>query len=105
MVHKKGIVVWVVRRLTNGIRIAAKAARGSGWLGHCVPTPASTHTFAVAGMLRIPLSQPQKRQLPRTLCNIGAKLIKKILWGILCNLDYCDMFYNIKDQMKLEVAL
>ena len=26
------------------------------------------HIFAVAGMLRIPLSQPQKRRIPRTLC-------------------------------------
>ena len=45
------------------IRFAAKAARGSGWLGHFVPTPASTHIFVVAGMLRIPLSQPQKHRI------------------------------------------
>ena len=33
-------------RLTNGIRFAAKAARGCGWLGHLkVPTPASTHSL------------------------------------------------------------
>jgi hypothetical protein len=29
-----------------------------------IPTPASTHIFAVAGTLRVPLSQPQKRHIP-----------------------------------------
>jgi hypothetical protein len=28
-----------------------------------IPTPASTHIFAVAGTLRVPLSQPQKRHI------------------------------------------
>jgi hypothetical protein len=30
------------------------------------------HIFAVAGTLRVPLSQPQKRRIPGTLCVIGA---------------------------------
>jgi hypothetical protein len=29
-----------------------------------IPTPPSTHIFAVAGTLRVPLSQPQKRHIP-----------------------------------------
>jgi hypothetical protein len=29
-----------------------------------IPTPASTHIFAAAGTLRVPLSQPQKRHIP-----------------------------------------
>jgi len=32
------------------------------------------HIFAVAGTLRVPLSQPQKRHIPRTLCDIGKYL-------------------------------
>jgi len=37
------------------------------------------HIFAVAGMLRIPLSQPQKRRQPRTLgeINIDCIFLKK----------------------------
>jgi len=33
--------------------------------------------LSVAGILRIPLSQPPKRQLPRTLYEIGAKRLGK----------------------------
>ena len=36
------------------------------------------HIFAVAGMLRIPLSQPQKRRQPRTLCEIGTNNLQII---------------------------
>jgi hypothetical protein len=36
---------------------------GSG-LASLIPAPASTRIFAVAGTLRVPLSQPQKRHIP-----------------------------------------
>jgi hypothetical protein len=39
------------------------AARGSIRLGRCAPTAHYTHIFAVAGNLRFPLSQPQKRRI------------------------------------------
>ena len=45
------------------MRIGAKAPRGSGWLGHFVHTPTSTHSFVVARTLRVPLSQPQNRRI------------------------------------------
>jgi hypothetical protein len=35
------------------------------------------HIFAVAGMLRIPLSQLQKRRKLLTLCEIGANFFEK----------------------------
>ena len=44
---------------------------GSGYVKHqsgLRPLWCLRHIFAVAGMLRIPLSQPQKRRQPRTLC-------------------------------------
>ena len=54
------------------------AAGGSGWLGHSVPTPASTHIFAVAGTLRVPLSQPQNRHIqPGRYATYQAKTIVK----------------------------
>jgi len=37
------------------------------------------HIFAVAGTLRVPLSQPQKRHIPRTLCAITFEDIWKYL--------------------------
>jgi hypothetical protein len=39
----------------TGLRLARSIAS-------LIPTPASTHIFAVAGTLRVPLSQPQKRR-------------------------------------------
>ena len=66
----------VLLRLTNGIRYAAYSAaratqntsRRKRLCGVFL-----RHIFAVAGMLRIPLSQPQKRRIPRTLCASFAK--------------------------------
>jgi hypothetical protein len=33
------------------------------------------HIFSVAGKLRFPLSQPQKRHIPKTLCEIKIELV------------------------------
>jgi hypothetical protein len=50
------------------------------WLGHFVPTPHSTHIFAVAGTLRVPLSQPQKRHIqPERSAQFGPNLVDKII--------------------------
>jgi hypothetical protein len=40
------------------------------------------HIFVVAGKLRFPLSQPQKRHIPRTLCvivQVSFKVLTKII--------------------------
>jgi len=41
------------------------------------------HIFAVAGTLRVPLSQPQKRRIPRTLCAMPLEIIVKKYLKIL----------------------
>ena len=56
--------LWAVRVPQN----ASRAYALCGILLH--------HIFAVAGNLRFPLSQPQKRQLPRTLGEIPIDIIK-----------------------------
>ena len=35
------------------------------------------HIFAIAGTLRVPSSQPQKRHIPGTLCEMAAKIDKE----------------------------
>jgi hypothetical protein len=43
------------------------------------PTPHFTHIFAVAGTLRVPLSQPQKRRIqPERYATLGLKLVENI---------------------------
>jgi hypothetical protein len=43
-----------------------------------IPTPASTHIFAVAGTLRVPLSQPQKRRIqPERYAQLQKKFFVK----------------------------
>jgi len=63
----------VKRRITNDIRSAAcSAASGSikTQSGFALCAFLFHHIFAVAGMLRIPLSQQQKRRISRTLDDI-----------------------------------
>jgi hypothetical protein len=51
---------------------------GSVRLGRCAPTAHSAHIFAVAGNLRFPLSQPQKRRIPpERYAQFWQKVIKK----------------------------
>ena len=61
-----------VRRLT-----AVRLRKTQSGLRHlCVFSP--PHFFVRWNCFAIPLSQPQKRQLPRTLCNIWAEIIVNI---------------------------
>ena len=69
--------------------------RGSVRLGHFVPTPHSTHIFAVAGTLRVPLSQPQKRRIPRTLSEIGFELVRKYIKN-QCKMDIIFLTHCVK---------
>ena len=55
------------------------------------------HIFTVAGMLRIPLSQPQKRRIPRTLCEIWAKWV----WNILTNILKSCILLFIGEKMEI----
>jgi hypothetical protein len=63
------------------MRIAAQwADRGSVRLGRCAPTAYSTHIFAVAGNLRFPLSQLQKRHIqPERYVQYHTKFFVKYL--------------------------
>jgi hypothetical protein len=55
-----------------------RSFRGSGRLGRCVPAPPFTHIFAVAGTLRVPLSQPPKRRKqPERYATLNPKILKK----------------------------
>ena len=58
-----------ILRLTNGIRSGGDKPhlRGSGRLGHFVPTPPFTHILRLLVLLRKPLFATAKRRIPRTL--------------------------------------
>ena len=82
MINK--VIKQKLHRLTNGIRYAAIGGSGSAkhQSGFALYGILLHHIFAVAGMLRIPLSQLQKRRIPRTLCEIRAKLLGKFKYNV-----------------------
>jgi hypothetical protein len=64
-----------------------------------IPTPASTHIFAVAGTLRVPLSQPQKRHIPpERYAQYALKMVGKFCKIIKLRLDLQKItVYNLRN--------
>ena len=78
-------------RITNGKR-SPPCSGGSGYAKHCsgftLCNVLLRHIFTVTGTLRVPLSQQQKRRLPRTLGDIKARMLILFvdnLWKIIYN--------------------
>jgi hypothetical protein len=57
----------------SALRVPQKSSRANALCGFLLH-----HIFTVAGKLRFPLSQPQKRHIPRTLGEIISEILPKI---------------------------